>query len=376
MSVYLDCNATSPLEPDVLCLMTHMYGHEYGNAGSRTHEFGLKALKAVEKAREQVAEVVGCENAEVIFTSGATESNNIAILGLAKNLKNAGHTHVITTQIEHKAVLEPIHQLEEQGFRVTRLRPHRGGQISAKDVSEALCEETGLVSIMHANNETGVLQPIEEIANALDGHSAMFHVDAAQTFGKEIDPLRNRRVDLISISSHKIYGPAGIGALVGKKRQYKKPPLTPILIGGGQEKGLRPGTLPVPLIAGFGLASELALKNWISRKKHCAIIKSEALSAFRELEFSINGDPAITQEHVLNLQFKGVDSEALMLTLKPLAAISNGSACTSSSYSPSHVLTAMGLDEKSISESVRISWSHLTPNPNWVGIADQIRKTL
>ena len=276
MTTYLDCNATTPIEPAVAQLVRHYMEEEFGNSGSRTHVFGLTARSAIEKARQQIADVVDAEKDEVVFTSGATESNNLALLGLAAALKEKGKTHIITTTIEHKAILEPCAFLESQGFLVSYLPPDLNGSVSVEAVENAIIDTTGLVSIMHVNNETGAIQPITEIANLLEERNIYFHVDGAQGFGKLLKPLTHSRIDLLSVSSHKIYGPKGVGALISRRRNYKRAPLIPLTYGGGQEKGLRPGTLPVPLIAGFGLAGELARKNNEEWWASCEKIKEQA----------------------------------------------------------------------------------------------------
>jgi len=366
--VYLDCNATTPLEPDVQREMLRFFEEEFGNAGSRTHEFGARAKQAVQKARDQVATVLGVEREEVIFTSGATESNNLAILGLAEFGERSGRRHILSTQIEHKAVLEPLEELERRGFEVELLAPNSGGWVPPDAVRGALRAETMLVSVMHANNETGVIQPIDEIAAALKGHRAFLHVDAAQTFGKLIEPLRNPRIDLISVSAHKIYGPKGAGALATRRRGFDRPPLKPLAFGGGQERGLRPGTLAVPLIVGFGVAAELALKNHAVRAKRCLKFRKSLEAALLALGPRIHGDPERSLPHVINLSFAGLDSEAVLVALKGEIAVSNGSACTSASYKPSHVLKAMGLPDEEIMGALRISWCHMTPGTEWTKI--------
>jgi cysteine desulfurase len=353
--VYLDCNATTPLDPRVREVMLYYFDVEYGNEGSRTHEYGTQAKRGVHMARGIVATLVRCEPDEVIFTSGATESNNLALLGLAAEGERTGRRHLISTQIEHKAVLEPLRELERRGFQVELLPPNADGWVEPEKVIAALRPDTLLVSVMHANNETGVRQPITEIAEVLKGHPAYFHTDAAQTFGKVVDELQNPRIDLISISGHKIYGPKGVGALITRRRGYDRLPLTPLMFGGGQERGLRPGTLPVPLIAALGKAAELAGQEWSERAAKCLAFKQELLAAFSPFHPVIHGDPERTLSHVLNLSFPGVDSEALMVALKSEVAISNGSACTSASYKPSHVLEAMGLSPDDIRCAVR--WS-------------------
>lgn len=373
---YLDCNATAPLEPAIQDAVVRWFSEEIGNAGSRTHEYGLHAKRAVQAGREQVAAVVSAATDEVLFTSGATESNNIAILGLAPFGEKEGRRHIVSTAIEHKAVLEPLEALEARGFEVTLIKPSLKGVVEADAIQAALRSDTLLVSVMQVNNETGARQPITGIASMLEGHDAYFHVDAAQGFGKELDALRSPRIDFISISSHKVYGPVGIGALVARRRDFKKPPLTPLAYGGGQERGLRPGTLPVPLIVGFGLAAELAGKNAAERQTRCAIIRAAALTTLEPLGIHMHTDINDTLPHVLNFSVEGIDSEALMVALKDIAAISNGSACTSQSYEPSHVLMAMGLPETAIAGAVRLSWCHMTPDVDWSAIAERVKSLL
>jgi cysteine desulfurase len=371
-SVYLDCNATTPVEPLVQAIIARHFGEEFGNAGSRTHEYGVRASKAVQIARDQVAAVVEAKPEEIIFTSGATEANNLAILGLADHGEKSGRRHIISTAIEHKAVLEPLQALAMRGFEVTLLKPDKSGAIEAAAIANALRPETLLVSVMQANNETGICQPLHEIENVLAGHEAFFHVDAAQGYGKELHPLRSERIDFISVSSHKIYGPVGVGALVAKRRGFRKPPLQPLMVGGGQERGLRPGTLPVPLIVGFGLAAEMAMSQNLQRRTRCETIRCDALTALTSLGITLHGDAEKALPHVLNFSIAGLDSEAIMVALKGVAAVSNGSACTSHSYQPSHVLRAMGLTDAQIAGAIRLSWSHLTPDPDWHTITSRL----
>lgn len=376
LPVYLDCNATTPLEPEVQSEMLRFFEEEFGNAGSRTHEFGARAKQAVQRARDQIATLVGAQREEVVFTSGATESNNLALLGLAAFGEQSSRRHIISTEIEHKAVLEPLEELERRGFEIELLAPNAGGWIEAERIQTALRPDTLLVSVMHANNETGVIQPVEEIAALLGKHAAYFHVDAAQTFGKLIEPLRNARIDLISASAHKIYGPKGVGALITRRRGFDRLPLKPIAFGGGQERGLRPGTLPVPLIVALGLCAELAMKNHAARAKQCREFRRQLESALLPFKPKIHGDPQRTLPHVVNLSFAGVDSEAMMVALKGDVAISNGSACTSASYKPSHVLNAMGLPDDEIMSALRMSWCHMTPSPEWDTVTSRIRELL
>ena len=365
---YLDCAATTPIDPQVCDEVVKHLTAEFGNAGSRTHDLGLRARRAVEKAREQVAAVVGAGRGDVFFTSGATEANNLAILGLAEHGRRTGKKHIVSTQIEHKAVLEPLDALSQQGFVVTLVPPERGGWVSPRALAAALRDDTLLVSVMHVNNETGVVQPIEEIAALLADHPAFFHVDAAQGFGKLIEPLRNRRIDLISLSGHKIHAPKGIGALIsrrGRRRDRRRPPLTPLMYGGGQERGLRPGTLPVPLIVGLGKACEIAVAEASERNRYCQGFKKRLMDALLPLRPEWNGDPDRTVPQILSLCFPGLDSETAMEKLSPLVAISNGSACTSQSETCSHVLAAMRCSRDQLDGVLRFSWCHMTEEPDW-----------
>ncbi|MBR1285373.1 cysteine desulfurase DndA [Bradyrhizobium sp. AUGA SZCCT0177] len=374
MPVYLDCNATAPLEPAVRETMLTYFDVEYGNAGSRTHEFGLRAKRAVQEAREAVAVVVRAQPEEIYFTSGATESNNLAILGLAPHGEATKRKHIISTALEHKAVLEPLEHLEKHGFEITLIAPNSDGVVRPELIEAALRPETLLVSIMHANNETGTIQPLDQVSEILREHSAYFHVDAAQGFGKELSLLRSDRIDLISISGHKIYGPKGIGALVARRRGIERIPLKSIMFGGGQERGLRPGTLPVPLIVGLGKAAEAALKDNAKRTSRNMQIRTAALDALGSLNIEINGDQTRSLVSTLNFSVPGVDAEAAMVALKNIAAISNGSACTSSSYEPSHVLTAMVLPEWRVQGAIRLSWCHMTDDVNWSAIVSALRR--
>jgi cysteine desulfurase len=370
--VYLDCNATTPLEPSVQKLVLQFMAEEYGNSGSRTHEFGNRAKVAVQRARDQVASLVKCQREEVIFTSGATESNNLALLGLRDYGEKVNRKHIVSTAIEHKAVLEPLEYLQKVGFEVTIVRPEKDGVVTPDALAAAIRPDTLLVSVMHVNNETGIIQPIREIAALLESHEAYFHVDAAQGFGKRPEDLENPRIELMSISGHKIFGPKGIGALIVRRRGYERPPLTPLLYGGGQERGLRPGTLPVPLIVGLGEASALAHADFRTREKRCRDIRGRALDAFSAIGGIPTGDQSRVLPSTLNMFFPGLDSEAVMLALKHEIAISNGSACTSQSYTPSHVLKAMDLPTSHISGALRFSWCHLTPDLDWQSIAASI----
>ena len=372
MLPYFDCNATTIIELEVLEIVTHFLKNEYGNAGSRTHIYGSNAQKAVHVARKQVADVVECETNEVVFTSGATESDNIAILGLAEHGRQNGKMHIITTPIEHKAILEPIEFLKSNGFQVDFIDVDESGRIDIAHLVNLVNPKTLLVSIMHVNNETGIIQPISEVSDILANFEAFLHVDAAQGFGKELTQLTNRRIDLISISGHKIFAPKGIGALIARKRGYKRPPLSPILYGGGQELGLRPGTHPVALIAGLGLAAKISVRDIHSRIAKCNEIGANLRAALKPLRPLSNGDPSNLIHSTLNVSLPGIDSESGMIALKDIMAISNGAACTSNDYTESHVLKAMGLSKERINQALRFSWSHLSTEPSWSEVTKQL----
>jgi cysteine desulfurase len=353
--IYLDYNATTPLDPRVFEAMKEWYLGPPANSGSRTHVYGQRAKDAVEFARVQVAEVVDAKPEEIVFTSGATESNNLAILGLAPHGEATGKKHIISTTIEHKAVLEPLQYLAKKGFEIELAPVCNGGYVNPEDVIRRVREDTLLVSVMHSNNETGIIQPVKEIGEALKYKSAIFHIDAAQTFGKEYG-LASIDFDLLSVSSHKIYGPQGIGALVSKRRGNVRIPIACLAHGGGQERGLRPGTVPVALAVGFGEASKLAKLELHSRAETWKEMRTILINELSRVEYLINGDVTRCQANVANIRFPGVDSEALMLALRDDIAFSNGSACTSASYQPSHVLMAMGLNADEAECSIRLSW--------------------
>jgi len=349
---------------------------DFGNPGSRTHEYGARAKEAVERAREQVAAVVRAKPAEVIFTSGATESNNLALLGLLAYGEETEKRHIISSQGEHKAVLEPLARAQNRGFRVTLLPLTVGGFVDPESVRQALRPDTLLVSLMHVNNETGVEQPLDAYSSALAGHAAFFHVDAAQSFGKRSGPLHETRIDLISISGHKIYAPKGVGALVVRRRGFDSVPLEPVSIGGGQERGLRPGTLPVPLIVGLGEAARLSRleeEDWVDA---CRAFRDRLLVALGGLPILLHGDQSRTLPHTVNLSIGGVDGEAAILALKDLIAASNGSACTSAGSRPSHVLLAMGLNQAQVGGAIRLSWCHKTPDPDWEEVRRRVQRLL
>ena len=368
--IYLDCASTTPLDPRVREGMLPYLDGEFGNAGSRTHDWGRRARTAVEQARDRIAGVVASSRGDVIFTSGATESNNLAILGLAAGV--SGHPHIISTSIEHHAVLEPLAALGRRGLDVTLVNPGPDGVIDVAAIVAALRPDTLLVSVMHVNNETGVIQPIAEIAEALHGSNAYLHVDAAQSFARVLEPLRHSRIDLISLSAHKINGPKGIGALVMRRRNGERPPLQALMFGGGQERGLRPGTMPVALTVGLGLAAELAVAEADARAARCGAFRNSLLRGLAPLEPVVNGDLRKTVPYIINLAFPGLDAEVAMDAWQDLVAIAHGAACASQSYSCSHVLSAMQLPEWRKDGALRFSWNAGTPEPDWAALVDAV----
>ncbi len=362
MGIYLDYNASAPLDERVLEKMITVYKNSFGNSDSRTHDFGEGARSVVETARGQVAKLLGINNSEVFFTSGSTESNNIAIRGLINYANETGKKHVISSAIEHKAVLETVKSLEKEGFDIDIVEPEKDGRILVEKVVELLREDTLLVSLMHANNETGVIQPVEELGEILAEKEILFHVDATQSCGKLIPELKRLKYNMLSLSAHKLSGPQGVGALILRKKRYKLPPVKAITYGGQQEHGIRPGTVPVALVAGLGQACELADDEYETNLANYNNNKEIVVSLIEDsgLKYEFNGNQEFCMPNTINVSFMGVESEALMLSSKQFCGISNGSACTSHDYTPSYVLTAMGLDAERIASAVRISWGAKT----------------
>ncbi len=374
MPVYLDCAATTPIDPRVLEVCTRYLRDDFGNAASRTHAHGTAARRAVEQARDQIAAVTASARGDVIFTSGATESNNLALLGLSEEGIRTGKTHIVSTSIEHRAVLEPLEELERRGFRLTLVKPNAGGWVEPEKIAEAVCEDTLLVTVMQVNNETGVMQPIDAIAERLAGKPVYFHSDAAQGFAKETGALGNERIDLISISGHKICGPKGVGALIVRRRGKDRPPLAPLFFGGGHERGLRPGTLPVALIAAFGQAAELWSREAKERWRLGLEYRRRLLEGLAPLRPVVNGDEARTLPFILNVSIPGMDSESIMGAWSDLVSVSSGAACTSQSYTCSHVLHAMGVPAENSAAAIRFSWCHMTDMPDLAGMVDALQE--
>ena len=361
MSLYLDYNASSPILPEVLDTMIDAYKNTPGNADSRTHIYGTNAQKLVNDSRFSIASVLNIDSSELIFTSGSTESNNTVILGIQEYAEKTGKKHIVSTAIEHKAILEPLHYLETLGFTVDFVRPDESGRVKTEDVLNKVTDQTCLASVMFVNSETGIIQPVDEIGSELKKKKILFHVDATQALGKLNDQLRRLDYDLLSIASHKVGGPQGIGALVRRRNvKYENPPIKQLMYGGGQERGFRPGTTPVALVAGFAKAVELCEKNLASHTEKCKQIKEGFFDAISQFNFEINGDPDYCLPSTVNVSFDGLDAEAAFLCLGNEYSFSNGSACNSSSHSLSYVLEAMGLSEKRKSEAIRLSWDGST----------------
>jgi cysteine desulfurase len=359
--IYLDYNATTPVDPRVLEAMLPYFRGRFGNAASRHHSLGCDAAKAVEAAREQVAQVIGADPREIVWTSGATESDNLALKGVAFSSAyvNQGN-HVVTVATEHRAVLDVCEHLESRGLRVTYLPVDREGAIDLGRLSDAITDRTILVSVMHANNETGVLHPIGEIGALCKKKKVLFHTDATQSFGKEPLDVEAAGIDLLSASAHKICGPKGVGILY-VRRKNPRVRVEALLHGGGHEKGLRSGTLNVPAVVGMGQASDLCRQVQNSEKTRVGLLRDRLETALRQgLDgVEVNGSVERRLATTTNLSFAGVDGEALMKAM-PDVAVSSSSACTSALLQPSYVLGALGLDEARIRGSIRFSLGRFT----------------
>ena len=359
--IYLDYNATTPLDPRVLEAMLPFLRDRFGNAASRHHELGRSAAQAVDIAREQAARVIGALSEEIVWTSGATESVNLALQGVAASPAYATKAkHLVTVATEHRAVLDCADHLEKRGFKVTPLGVDRHGTLDLRKLEEAVTDRTMLVSVMHANNETGVLHPIGEIGAICRKKGALLHTDATQTFGKEPIDVAAMNVDLLSASAHKFCGPKGAGLLYVRKRNPRVR-VEPILHGGGHEKGMRSGTLNVPAIVGFGAAADLCRRERDAEQPRFRALRDRLEAGLRSaLEgVEVNGHSERRLAHTSNLSFAGVDAEALMKSL-PEVAVSSSSACTSAALQPSYVLGALGLDEARIKGSIRFSLGRFT----------------
>jgi cysteine desulfurase len=359
MPIYLDNNATTRCDPRVVEAMLPYFTEHYGNSASRNHAFGWDAEAAVEEARAKVAAVIGASPKEIIFTSGATESNNLAIKGVAAMYKKKGH-HVITQATEHKAVLDACKRLEKDGCEVTYLPVDKYGRVSADDVRAAITDKTILVSIMAANNEIGTIQPVKEIGKVCKEKGVLFHTDAVQAVGKIALNVDDMGIDLLSLTGHKIYGPKGIGALYVRKKDPRVR-LDAQIDGGGHERGMRSGTLPVPLIVGLGTACEIAKNEMAEESKRTFALRERLRKSIMDRlpETYLNGHPEARLPGNLNLSFAYVEGEGLMMGIKDVA-VSSGSACTSASLEPSYVLRALGVGDELAHSSIRFGIGRFT----------------
>jgi cysteine desulfurase len=356
--IYLDYQATTPMDPRVLEAMMPYFTYKFGNPHSRSHSYGWEAEEGVEKARAQVAKLIGADEKEVIFTSGATESNNLAIRGVAEFYKDR-RNHIVTTVTEHKCVLDTCRHLEQQGFDVTYLPVQKNGLVDLEALRAAVTDKTVVVSIMAVNNEIGVIQPLAEIGKICREKKAFFHTDAAQAVGKIPLDVEAMSIDLMSISGHKIYGPKGIGALYVRRKPRVR--LVPLIVGGGQERGFRSGTLPTPLCVGLGEAAEIAMKEMDAESKRLAKLQARMLKGLNAklTDIHVNGDLEHRIPGNLNIGFAYVEGESLMMGIKGLS-VSSGSACTSASLEPSYVLRALGVEEDMAHTSLRIGLGRFT----------------
>ena len=350
--IYLDNQATTAIDPGVFQAMEPWFKDKFGNAASRNHAYGWEAEEAVEIAREAVAAIINALPKEIIFTSGATEANNLALQGAARFYQEQGQ-HIITIKTEHKAVLDVCGYLEKEGFEITCLPVGKDGILDVNKLADAIRPDTILVSVMHANNEIGVIQPIKEIGALCKSKEIIFHVDAAQSVGKIPVDVIEMNIDLLSISAHKFYGPKGVGALF-IRRKNPRIQLKPIMFGGGHERGIRSGTLPVPNIVGLGKACEIATEIMIDESRKIAALRDALLKGIRDENPNarINGSMKRWLAGNLNMRFPGINNEAVIAAV-PEIAISSGAACTTSTMEPSHVLLALGLSKNEAYSSLR-----------------------
>jgi len=357
---YLDMQATTPVDPRVLDAMLPWFHARFGNPHSRSHSFGWDAEEATEAAREQIASLINADPKEIFFTSGATESNNLAVKGIA-DFYGSKKKHIITTQTEHKCVLASCRRLEvESGWEVTYLGVDKDGLVNLEELEAAIRPDTALVSVMHVNNEIGVVQPMEEIGKICAEKKVFFHTDAAQSVGKMPVDVKALNVSLMSLSAHKMYGPKGIGALYVRRKPRVR--LRAVIDGGGQERGMRSGTLPTPIIVGFGAAAEVAKQEMTNDMAHVDRLyrRMHGRIAERLPAVELNGSASKRYVGNVNLSFAGVEGESLLMSLATSTAVSSGSACTSASLEPSYVLRAIGVDEELAHTSLRFGLGRFT----------------
>ncbi|ASZ09925.1 IscS subfamily cysteine desulfurase [Chitinophaga pendula] len=359
LPIYLDYNATTPCDPRVVDVMLPYFTEIFGNAASRSHAFGWTAEEAVDHAREQVARLIGAEPKEIVFTSGATEADNLALKGVFEMYSSKGN-HIITTETEHKAVLDTCKHLEKKGASVTYLKVNNEGEIDLKELEAAITPQTILVAIMYANNEIGIVHPIKEISAIAKKHGILMMTDATQAVGKIPVNVDRDGIDLLALSAHKIYGPKGVGALY-VRRKSPRVKVTAQMDGGGHERGMRSGTLNVPGIVGLGKACELCMEEMEAEAKRLAVLRDKLEKALLELEEAyVNGSTQHRLPHVSNLSFKYVEGEGLMMGFNREIAVSSGAACTSASLEASYVLKALGLGDDLAHASLRFSLGRFT----------------
>lgn len=357
LPIYLDYQATTPMDPRVTDVMIKTLQEDYGNPHSRTHALGWKSEELVEIARKQVADLINADPKEIFFTSGATESNNIAIKGVAR-FYGAQKNHIITVSTEHKCVINSARDLEQEGFSVTFLPVQQNGLIDLEKLKAAITDKTCIVSVMSVNNEIGVIQPIKEIGEICRSKGVFFHTDAAQAFGKIPLDVEAMKIDLMSISGHKIYGPKGVGAIYIRRKPRVR--IKPIFSGGGQERGIRSGTVPTPLVVGLGKAAEIAKNEMAKDFAHIKKLSDKLAKGIIETtHVYLNGDKEKRYPGNLNFSFAGIEGESMIMALKDLA-VSSGSACTSSSLEPSYVLHSLGVEDELAHTSIRFGIGRFT----------------
>ncbi|HEX9749783.1 MAG TPA: IscS subfamily cysteine desulfurase [candidate division Zixibacteria bacterium] len=373
--IYMDHHATTPVDPRVMTAMRPYFSEKFGNAASVTHQYGWEAEEAVETARAQIAKAIGAEPKEIILTSGATESDNLALKGVAEAMRERGD-HLVTTAIEHKAILDSAKRLEQQGTKVTYVGVDADGIVDVDAVRRAMTDRTILVSVMHANNEVGTVQPIAAIGRLTRELGIFFHVDAAQTAGKLPINVERDGIDLLSFSAHKTYGPKGIGALYVRRRKPRVR-IAPLIDGGGHEQGLRSGTLPVPLIVGFARALEIAAEKTVEENARVAALRDRLLHGIMERldGVTVNGSMTYRLPGNLNLSFAGVEGEGVLMGVKDVA-LSSGSACTSAQVEPSYVLRAMGVDGQAAQSSIRFGLGRYNTADEVDTVIDRIVETV
>ncbi len=358
LPIYLDYQSTSPVDPRVADAVYKSMQEDFGNPHSRTHSFGWNAEEKVEIARKQIADLINADPKEIFFTSGATESNNIAIKGVANFYKNSGKNHIITVATEHKCVLNSVRDLEQEGFTTSFLGVNKNGLIDLNQLESLITNKTSLVSVMAINNEIGVIQPLKEIGQLCRKFGVFFHSDCAQAFGKIALDVNDLNLDLMSISGHKIYAPKGIGAIFVRRKPRVR--IKPLFSGGGQERGIRCGTVPTSLALGLGLASEIAKNEMTKDHQHIKKLSDKFLKEILKLShIYLNGDEVNRYCGNLNLSFAGIEGESLIMAIKDLG-VSSGSACTSASLEPSYVLHALGVDEDLAHTSIRFGIGRFT----------------